>query len=144
MIAILTKIQESKFIEVCQVVNNIFFWILDICGISQPLKICYNDNYKTNLLLFVIITYIVILILSKYSLSYLILHLESCIPFLKVDSPSYISFKSHRTLIQSLPSPETSNPAPTLFYNSATKVVQIVPANLVFPLIVSQTSCSFN
>ena len=132
MIAILTKIQESKFIEVCQVVNNIYFsefWM----------SVAFLSLWK-----FVIITYIVILILSKYSLSYLILHLESCIPFLKVDSPSYISFKSHRTLIQSLPSPETSNPAPTLFYNSATEVVQIVPANLVFPLIISQASCSFN
>ena len=39
--------------------SEVFFWILDVCGISQPLKICYNDNYKTNVL-FVIIIYIVI------------------------------------------------------------------------------------
>lgn len=36
---------------------------------------CYNYLYSD------------FLILSKYSLSYLILHLESCIPFLKVGSP---------------------------------------------------------
>ena len=40
--------------------SEVFFWILDVCGISQPLKICYNDNYKTNVLLFVTIIYIVI------------------------------------------------------------------------------------